>query len=287
MLSTPRELSPIYEIWEEINRSQTISVSCFEIIGERLNIAFTVPEKKQRRSSQGQKPNYKSAHQRKKARNIYLDVFATDVHIFIPFILTISPRACEGFRISIFHQHHEKKTKIHFNDETLALLWRAARQYGCDNTVHFRKLMQLHTQMPPPVTGAEGKESERWSLRLSGFAKIRSVFGDVIFNAVRISPTEVETGAGTRFSETTTNVMTRMPRQQPQDAVISLHVGLANELANMLFPNGSQKIASALSTYSPIMPLTSSSQSTMDSEGLNSESSEIGEKGKCITYCND
>lgn len=284
MAATPPGIAPIYKKWEEINTSRTIPEAYFETLGERLAIAFIPTERKQRRSSRGQKRDYKSSHQRRRARKIYLQVFETDLNIFIPFVLAISPRACESFSFSKFLQHHEKKTIISFSDNALLLLWRAARDYGCDKTSHFKSLVQLHNQTSLPVTGAEGKECEHWSLQLSSFAAIRSVFGDFIFDAVRHSPKEVEMGVGRRFTEITTNVWTRVPRQQPQDAVISLHVQRADEFANILFPNGSQKIISALSTYSPIMPLTNSLQAVLASEDANSESSEIGKKDKINIY---
>lgn len=62
-------------------------------------------------------------------------------------------------------------------------------EYGCNKTSHFKKLVQSTIHMLSLVTGAEGKECEHWSLQLSGLAEICSVFSDVIFDAVGLSPT--------------------------------------------------------------------------------------------------
>ncbi|KAJ5531477.1 hypothetical protein N7527_004870 [Penicillium freii] len=255
-------LAPIYTKYDEINLNKAVSKADHELLGERLNIACST-------AAAG---NYRTQHQRKVARRIYLLVFEEDPNIFIPFILSVSPRACEYFNFSNFKSQHEKRPKILYHESALFLIWMVARGHGIEKTNLFIKWVQWHMQSSPPVTGAEGKENQYWSLRLSSFAAIQSMFGDVIVDAVRRFPPEAEMSVGDYLPESTTNIWTRIPHREPQDSVIRLYVGRAHEVAKVLFPIGSQKVASVLAA-----DVSNASMTALDPDSANTTCSEFAD----------
>ncbi|KAL6229865.1 hypothetical protein BDW75DRAFT_224157 [Aspergillus navahoensis] len=162
------------------------------------------------------------------------------------FILSVSPRACESFKFSDFVAQHKTRPKILFNDSALFSIWNVAHKHGLATTKRLVQFIQWHTQTPPPVTGADGMGHQYWSLRLSSFAAIQNLFGDIIVDAVRRFPPEAGMYMSDCLPESTTNIWTRIPHQELQDSVICLNIGHALAVADVLFPIGSKKVGSII-----------------------------------------
>lgn len=280
MASTKPASSLIYKAWNNLSINQTIPSDSLELLGERLAIAFAPKVKEQRRNGRRRNLEYVAQHRRKIARKIYLEILEKDPNIFLPFILTVSPRACLSFDISSFLKRHQSQGRHFLRNNAEAILWGLAKKHDIDGSLHFRKLMREIFQLSPPATEAEGKE--HYSLHLSTLPAIRNAFGDVIFDAIERSPTQVTARAKGYFSEKTERVWTKVPYRSSQDAIISLEVGSTIELANVLFPIATQKIVSILSACSPTVRQRNFSEAILgpDPQDKPATSSEIGMKFK-------
>lgn len=245
------DFTPVYTKFQEIETTQNISEVDAPLLRERLVITCTAPEEKQQRRVNSLKNNeYLMLSRQRKARKVYLEVLKMDPHIFVAFVLTMSPKICSQFDRSPsdrlrFHQQH-KGRKIFLSNDANLLFWQIAIDHGIANTSSFCHLMRAIFQLDPPVTGAEIDGSGTHSLILCDLSAIRISFGDTICEAIECSPTHLSKRMEGRFSQTTQCIQTNVPYDGYQDTIIRLDVGSALTLAEDLFPLASQKIASIL-----------------------------------------
>ena len=114
------------------------------------------------------------------------------------------------------------------------------------------------------------------------------MFGDVIVDAVQRFPAEVEMSVKDYLPDSTTNIWTRIPYQEPQDSMVCLYVGRAHEIAKVLFPIGSQKVASVLGADVLTTSMMSSPKAAIDPNSAETPliSSEFGMRDSLIRICN-
>lgn len=237
----------------DINARQTIPAANISILEQRLVIVCMVPQTQQRRprrSTRLESCEYVGQSRERKALRIYSDVLDELPDIFLPFILVVSPNACCKFELSRFFQQHRKQPITLCNDANL-MLWRIATTHGIENTVRFRKLMNSLFNLPSPATNVEGGRS--WSLNLSDFAAIRTCLGNTICDAVECSPAHKSKPVGCPSSETSECVKMKVPRAVNRNTVVHIEVGFALELADMLFPAASERIAAVLPKFPQIV----------------------------------
>jgi hypothetical protein len=264
---------------EEIEKMQTIPAADVTLLGERLVIACT-PETPQRRLKHHlESREYTLKSRQKKARRLYLEVLEKDAYLFLPFILTVSPSFCARFGTTQFLQQH-KKRKITFSNDAYLLLWHIATRHGIEKTIVFKKLIQSIFESRPPVTGAEAEGNENCSLTMCDLSAIRIAFGHTICDAIESSSTHLSKKLDGQFSQTTQCIQTNVPYDGYQDTIIRLDVGSALELADLLFPSASQKIASVLSMSTRLIPQTSGSEVSLDPNNLQNSFSEFGTKDR-------
>ncbi|PYH76408.1 hypothetical protein BO82DRAFT_296214 [Aspergillus uvarum CBS 121591] len=273
----PSFLKLLYQKWEEIHVSQTIPGNSLSLLEERLSIICTTKEEP-KRSNRRENSHYVQQHRRKKARDVYLSIFDIDPHIFIPFILIVTPRACLSFNISEFQSKHTKQRTLFSCNEALNIFLGIARKHGLERNSLYRRFLGTIFHLTPPLTDADG--NEHYSLRLSNLAAVHSTFGDALFNAIELSPVQIQAKAKVKDSllETTESVWTKVSYKSHEDSVICIEVGSALELADILFPGSAQRIASILSACALDISQKCYSGTSLDSGRLGKISSEIGEE---------
>lgn len=250
MTSFPSNFTPIYKKNEDIIARQTIPATDIPILGKRLAIVCAIPPT-QERGANGLKRienrEYLARSRERRVREIYLEVLEKFPDIFLAFILTVSPKACRQFNVRSFLQQHTKQPLALCDDASL-VLWRIATEHGIEKTARFQKLIKSLFGLPSPRTDAEGERN--WSLVLSNLTAVRICLGDAICDAIQCSPRHDQKRVGSHYSEC---VKTNIPYDADQDAIVYIDVGSALKLADMLFPAATERIASVLPNFSPIV----------------------------------
>lgn len=231
-----RQLSHIYAIRRELTAAQAIPASYQSTLEERLPVAFRSFNRQSRlgrRRSSRQKYAY---FRQKKANKVYSDVLETDPFIFIPFLLAISPRACEKFDISSFREQHHNTEGIRLRNGHF--LHRIALTHGIYQVAGYKSLTDRLFEtptLPPPTTVAES--DRHWALHASNLETIKACFGDTICDAVKSFPKQVQQ----EDQSPTECVTARLPRRDLQDCIFSIEIGDAWKLKDILFPFASSK----------------------------------------------
>ncbi|OJD27323.1 hypothetical protein ACJ73_01295 [Blastomyces percursus] len=92
-----------------------------------------------------------------------------------------------------------------------------------------------------PVTSAE--TNDYWAYRAADLKAIRNIFGDDIYHCIEKSPTRI-LEAKCQTLQTTECVGMKLPKQNYQDAMISLEVCLTEDWVKTLFPSDWKRILS-------------------------------------------
>jgi hypothetical protein len=251
MASKPPDFTPIYEKFKEINGRQTIPADDISTLGKRLAIVCRVPQTQQRRPNRVKRlknREYLVQSRERKVRNVYFEVLEKFPDIFLAFILTVSPKACRQFKVGDLFKQHTKQP-ISLCNEANLILWRIATEHGIEKSVRFQKLMSSLFKLPSP--DAEGERS--WSLALSDLAAIRTCLGDTICDAIQCSPKHNPKQVDIHHLKSTECIKTKVPYDADRDTIVYIDVGSALKLADMLFPAASERIASVLPKFSPVV----------------------------------
>jgi len=133
----------IYDTLKQLNNGGAIPSLHLSTLESGLILAFTdfkrLPRAEIRR---GRKEVV--AHSRQgKAGKIYLQVLDEDSHIFLPFILAISPRRSRTFDLKGFFLHHrDSGCKLQLSNEAGRQLEEIARRQEFTQSTHYKKLMK-------------------------------------------------------------------------------------------------------------------------------------------------
>lgn len=135
--------SHIYEILGQLNRRQTIPSFHREALEERLVISCKPLGRQQRRKVRRTQQEIRSHYKQRKAQKVYLEVLDEDPHVFLPFILAISPKACESFDISGFCQCHKKCKRIYLSNDAKTIFEDIAKRQKLDQSPHYKRLIEV------------------------------------------------------------------------------------------------------------------------------------------------
>ncbi|KAF2185279.1 hypothetical protein K469DRAFT_665560 [Zopfia rhizophila CBS 207.26] len=234
-----RHSSRVYEVLKDLNRRQTIPANHRTTLEERLAIACKPLTRQPREKVPRARRDVRSYHKRKKAQSVYLGVLDEAPHVFLPFILAISPKACECFDSSDFCQDHKKQNRIPLSSEAKSILEEIAEKHEISQSPHYKRLIELlfpkvSLQPPKPIT-TTGSDTH-WEYHAAYLKGIRCVFGDGIYDTIESAPIRMHEKAITQTLQTTDCARTSVPRQNFQDAIIRLDIGHAREFTRILFP---------------------------------------------------
>jgi hypothetical protein len=137
----PTNVTRLFDYLKEINRRQSIPASELGILEERLVLAFKPPKAIKPRKERDSTSNYKLQHAKNKGRKTYLQIAEEFPHLFIPFILTFKPKACEKFNIEHFRSHDDLDATIDISNEVRDLLEGIAVKYGFHQEALFQQLI--------------------------------------------------------------------------------------------------------------------------------------------------
>lgn len=153
---TSRSISSISSVSDELNRRQTIPVSYQETLEQRLAIVFKPVERQTRETTPRPIRDIRSHYKRKKAQRTYLDILDEDPHAFLPFILVVSPKACERFVVSSFYQGRGKQSRIHLKPQVMTFFRGIAEAHEFSHSRHYKRwieiLFRTEEDLPPPQT---------------------------------------------------------------------------------------------------------------------------------------
>lgn len=127
---------------EKLQKEQNIPLQYVLDLEERLLLAFRPPLRRNKPGQERQKAQvYRSRWRLKKAQSVYSEVRERDPHIFLPFILSTPPKACESFDISKFDQEHQDRRRVYLNDDCRQLLEDRAKKVGIEGNSQFQDLI--------------------------------------------------------------------------------------------------------------------------------------------------
>ena len=137
-----RQLSRTNQIFDELNQYQTIPSSFHSILQERLTITCATTSGHHRQETPQSPKNIRSRHKQKKANRVYLAILDYDPNLLIPFILAISPRACETFDVLRFCRLYTRTKKLHLKNDANLLLEKISRESQIDHSPYYKRLTE-------------------------------------------------------------------------------------------------------------------------------------------------
>ncbi|KAJ5460918.1 uncharacterized protein N7458_002470 [Penicillium daleae] len=250
-MSQTADIARVYAMREKIKREKTIPEEYLVILIERLPLSFGQYPHQDAPKSGRRSAAYQLRWRLKKAGIVYRRVRRTDPHIFLPFLLSITPRGCESFDDERFEQNHQDRYNLHLSNDCLTLLQAQGRNLKIEDNRDFqdfiKHLFELGLETPytsPPLTDAE--KEDHCTYHLAHVQSIRNVFGDYIQRAVASSLVSFNEDLSCQAVERRDSFWMKFPSQTMQDAIFSLDIGSTKELAAILFPHINPKIASFL-----------------------------------------
>jgi hypothetical protein len=223
-----RTKASAYDIRKELTTHRTIPIYLHATLENRLVIAFKELVRQRRAEVPRKKKQILANNRENKAHKVYLRVLDEDCHVFLPFILAISPRACVTFNHDDFFLHHkDRRSRLDLSTETKELLEGIARRRGFAQNPQYRKWIESISPKGP-------YEIQHRYSQIS-ISRI-PVLGDHLFDAIQASTQwkqERNTGG-----LTTDCLIALIPRSQNDDISITLLVGHERglELINQLQP---------------------------------------------------
>lgn len=133
-------------ISKELNEGGNIPSRCITDLQNRLAIAFKDP-KRQKRGEQARPKSQILANTRQNhAYRVYINVLDRHCHMFLPFILGVSPRSCARVDLNNFFEFTKSTecTIAGLGLEAKATLEEIARSEGFIESLSFKKLIQAH-----------------------------------------------------------------------------------------------------------------------------------------------
>lgn len=151
-MSQPADIARVYAMREKIKREKSIPEEYLAILIERLPLSFGQYSHQDDPKSGRRSAVYQSRWRLKKAGSAYRRVRRTDPHIFLPFLLSISPRGCESFDNALFEQNHRDRYNLHLSNDCLTLLQAQGRNLEIQDNRDFqgfiKDLFELGLEIP-------------------------------------------------------------------------------------------------------------------------------------------
>ncbi|KAI7972764.1 hypothetical protein EIK77_000082 [Talaromyces pinophilus] len=139
----PTNISRLFNCLKEINRRQVIPALELPILEERLALTFRTPKTVKPGKQRGSSTVYKRQYAENKGREVYLQILEEFPHLFIPFVLTFKPKACEKFNIAGFRSRDNLDITLNLKNDQKGLLEDVALKYGFDQNPLFLQLINL------------------------------------------------------------------------------------------------------------------------------------------------
>ena len=138
----PRQqpIARIYSLFDELSVWKTIPPSHQPKLKNSLVILFQRPPRKPSHPGRRGKEQLNAQFIHNKAARVYLDILDLDPHLFLAFILAISPRGCRDFDVQAFVKQH-KHEKLRLTAAAKSVLQNIAQEANILTNSHFRKLM--------------------------------------------------------------------------------------------------------------------------------------------------
>jgi hypothetical protein len=169
-----------------------------------------------------------------------LEILDEDPNIFLPFILQVSEKTCRTFNISRFIQQHQKESRIKLNTEAKDTLDDIAARNDILQARGYKKLVAFFFPQSKPLTAADG--NQHWAYSAASLQTTRKLLSDQIFKEIQNSSALLQK----QGLHTTECVRMKFPKEDFQDVILMLDVGLNYNIINELFPRISGKLMSIL-----------------------------------------
>lgn len=142
-------MARVYEMREKLKDEQTVTPEHLADLDERLRLSFGHLECGSLSKLRQEPRVYQLRWRLKKARSLYRSVYEEDPHIFLPFILSTPPRACDKFKFLLFRQNHRQRHRIFLSEDCLELLETRAKKLGIKDNSDFRNFLDCLFKLGP------------------------------------------------------------------------------------------------------------------------------------------
>lgn len=229
-----RLMSKVHNTSVEISQQRAIPSKLLTTLEEHLIITCTSYPRQARGDSLRARRDVRSYYKQKRAQKIYLEILDNAPQIFLPFILTVTPKACEKIKAIDFYQMHSDSKRIDLRRGTKIIFEEIARKNDLNESPHYRKVIRvLFPEYARPVTTAE---SGGYEYHLADIHNVHMVLGERVIDFLNTAPMRSQVSR-----HETDCVGTCVPRNNFQDAIICLRIKRAQELTRTLFPASRQQ----------------------------------------------
>ncbi|PYH75337.1 hypothetical protein BO82DRAFT_349480 [Aspergillus uvarum CBS 121591] len=241
-------LPRVYKIQEELRATSSIPSFYDDVLKDRLAIAFTpIPRQPRQKSPRSRQAIHRRCN-RKAAQKVYLNALDYNIHIFIAFILAVSVKKCLSIGTALY-QIRKIEEPLPFQQQTKIKLEALAIEGTYQKNKQYRALIESlfpsNAEEAKPTTDAADDEA-CWVYNAACLAATRTLFGDEIGDGVAGAPLRMKEKRKSGTFELTEFVKTNFPKRVFQDAIISLQVGDARNIARTFFPSVSDDLFSTL-----------------------------------------
>lgn len=140
---TLRQSVNIDKVLRDLRRCRTIPLSYRTALEERLVILCKPLNRQPRRKVPRAIRDNRLHHNQKKAQNVYLQILEEAPGVFLPFLIAISPRACEELDLSTFLQNYKEQEQIQLRNDAEEIFEKTANTHGINESSHYKKLIRL------------------------------------------------------------------------------------------------------------------------------------------------
>ncbi|KAL4891320.1 hypothetical protein BDV59DRAFT_182206 [Aspergillus ambiguus] len=229
-----------------IHQQQSIPSDYESIFEERIVLICITPGRLPRSKNPRPINEYKRHDKLKRARNIYIEVFERLPHVFVPFILVVSPSS--AWKTSGMWKGLQECKAAPLSDKIYNHMETIARNRDISqNAVYKRMKLLLFPQvLPKPITISESDEC--WTYNAAGVDKVRKFLNEGVYAAFDNSPKRIREKEENIW-KTTHCVRMQFPRNNQQDAIVQLEIAFDCGIVQELFPSTWYKF---ISVHGPI-----------------------------------
>ncbi|EXJ66021.1 uncharacterized protein A1O5_10635 [Cladophialophora psammophila CBS 110553] len=248
------KLSQIDKVSKDLNRNKTVPFVYLRTLEDRLVLLCTFFGRQPRSAERRPKKEVNAVYCCKKAQKVYFEVLETYPHVFLPFILAISPRSCLSFDLSQLGHYNSPPDGFHWSNNVKETFASIGQKREISEGTYYKKVIEVlflswpstFTQIfkerltgadccPKPVSTAEA--DKHLAYHAAELAAIVAIFGNRIYGGVEISSVRLSEKARSRTLQTTESVRTKFPLRDLTDGIIYLDIGCAAEYSSVLFPD--------------------------------------------------
>jgi hypothetical protein len=134
-------LSRLEKTFKEVERLHTVPINDRANLEDRLVITCKTYDRLPREATPRPASETRKHHHQKKAQRVYSEILTYEPHFYLPFILTISPKACLSVDVGKIRKYSNTLGRISLDHDAESIFKTIATKNGIDQSHYYKRVI--------------------------------------------------------------------------------------------------------------------------------------------------